>query len=184
MRPTILLINGQELLSADNVSVKISLAVKYQILDPKTVVMNYENFHEYLYTTVQLKIREVVSSIELDEILSNRKMINDKLRELIVEDLSLTGFTIMSVDIKDVMLSAELKRVFSEAIKAKKEALASLEKARGEMATLRSLANAAKMLEKNPDLFKLRLIQTIESSNGNTFVIDTNQQVKEANGDK
>jgi hypothetical protein len=77
------------------------------------------------------------------------------------------------------MLSGEMKKVYAEAIKVKKEALISLEKARGEMATLRSLTNAAKMMEKNPELVKLRLIQTIEVSKGNTFIIDTNPQVKE-----
>jgi hypothetical protein len=78
------------------------------------------------------------------------------------------------------MLSGEMKKVYAEAIKVKKEALISLEKARGGMATLRSLTNAAKMMEKNPELVKLRLIQTIEVSKGNTFIIDTNPQVKEA----
>jgi hypothetical protein len=78
------------------------------------------------------------------------------------------------------MLSGEMKKVYAEAIKVKKETLISLEKARGGMATLRSLANAAKMMEKNPELVKLRLIQTIEVSKGNTFIIDTNPQVKEA----
>ena len=85
---------------------------------------------------------------------------------------------------KDIMLSSDMKKTFIEVIKAKKEALASLEKARGEMATLRSLANAAKMMEKNPELVKLRLIQTMDSSQGNTFIIDTNHQVKEASGEK
>jgi hypothetical protein len=78
------------------------------------------------------------------------------------------------------MLSGEMKKVYAEAIKVKKETLISLEKARGEMATLRSLTNAAKMMEKNPELVKLRLIQTIEVSKGNTFIINTNPQVKEA----
>ncbi|MED4228732.1 hypothetical protein [Neobacillus cucumis] len=77
-----------------------------------------------------------------------------------------------------------MKKVFTDAIKVRKEALNSLEKARGEMATLRSLANAAKMMEKNPELVKLRLIQTIESSQGNTFILDTNYQVKEVSGEK
>jgi regulator of protease activity HflC (stomatin/prohibitin superfamily) len=184
MRPTILQINGQELLSADNVSVKVSLVVNYQILDPHVLFSNYENFNEYLYMTVQLKIREIISSLEIDDILSNRKVIKDKFKEVMLNDVSLTGLTIQTVDIKDIMLSAELKKVYMEAIKVKKEALASLEKARGEMATLRSLANAAKMLEKNPELVKLRLIQTIESSQGNTFVIDTNHQVREVREEK
>jgi regulator of protease activity HflC (stomatin/prohibitin superfamily) len=174
LRPSLLQLNGQELLSADNVSLKLSLVIKYQITNPLELVTNYENYHDYLYTSAQLKIRELISSISLEEILSNRKVLNDNLNENIINNLSMTGLTIQSIDIKDIMLSSELKKVYMEAIKVKKEALVSLEKARGEMATLRSLANAAKMLEKNPELMKLRLIQTMESSQGNTFVIDTN----------
>ncbi|MFX3623608.1 MAG: slipin family protein [Ectobacillus sp.] len=183
MRSTILLLNGQELLSADNISVKVSLAVRYQIVDPQTLLSHHENFHNYLYMAAQLKIREVVSSLQIDEVLSNRKLINNRFRELMLEDGSLAGLVIQSADVKDIMVSAELKKVFAEALKAKKEALASLEKARGEIATLRSLANAAKMMEKNPELMKLRFIHVMESSQGNTFVVDTNQ-IKEARGEK
>ena len=172
MRPAILQLNGQELLTADNVSVKISLAVKYQILDPQALISEYQNFQDYLYMSIQFKLREVISSIEMDELLKSRQKINDDVRNLLLEDKSLIGFSIHSVDLKDFMLSAELKKVYSEVLKAKKEALSLLEKARGETATLRSLANTAKMLENNPELAQLRLIQTIEASQGNTFIID------------
>ncbi|WP_378540945.1 SPFH domain-containing protein [Neobacillus cucumis] len=134
--------------------------------------------------TILFKLREVISTLEIDEILINRKNLSDRVKNLLLEDQSLTGLSIHSVDLKDIMLSAEMKKVFTDAIKVRKEALNSLEKARGEMATLRSLANAAKMMEKNPELVKLRLIQTIESSQGNTFILDTNYQVKEVSGEK
>ncbi|RFU69987.1 slipin family protein [Bacillus sp. V59.32b] len=173
MRPTVLQINGQELLSADHVGVKISLAVTYKVTDPQTLLSEYKDYDEYLYTTIQFKLREAISSLEMDEILNKRQSINDKVKELLINDTSLSGLSIRSVDLKDMMLSADLKKAFAEVIKAKKEALASLEKARGETATLRSLANAAKLIENNPELARLRLIQTIENSQGNTFVIDT-----------
>jgi regulator of protease activity HflC (stomatin/prohibitin superfamily) len=176
MRPVILQINGQDLLSADNVSIKLSIVTNYQINEPHTLLSNYENYHDYLYTNVQLKLREIISSLEIETILSNRKIIKDQLSEFVNSDFSMAGLSIISIDLKDIMLSAELKKAYLEVVKVKKEALASLEKARGEMATLRSLANAAKMLEKNPELMKLRLIQTLEISKGNSFIIDTNHQ--------
>ncbi|WP_230130254.1 slipin family protein [Bacillus sp. CECT 9360] len=175
MRPAVLQINGQELLSADHVGVKISLAVTYKVTDPQTLLSEYKDYDEYLYTTIQFKLREAISSMEMDEILNKRQSINEKVKELLINDVSLSGLSIRSVDLKDIMLSADLKKAFAEVIKVKKEALASLEKARGETATLRSLANAAKLIENNPELARLRLIQTIESSQGNTFVIDTGQ---------
>jgi regulator of protease activity HflC (stomatin/prohibitin superfamily) len=184
MRQSFMQINGQELLSADQVSVKISLAVNYKITDPEDIMSNYEDYRGYLYTTIQLKLREVVSTIELDEILADRKNITARVKELLAGDKSLIGFSINAVELKDMMLSGEIKKAYAEVIKAKKEALVSLEKARGEMATLRSLANAAQMMKKNPELFKLRMIQMMESSTGNTFVIDTNQRIQEVTEEK
>jgi len=179
MRPAILQLNGQELLSADQITVKISLAVKYQILDPKALISDYQDFQDYLYTNTQFKLREVISSIEMDKLLENRQSISENIKTYLVDDKSLADLSILSVDLKDFMLSAELKKAYLEVIKAKKEALSLLEKARGETATLRSLANTAKMLENNPELAKLRLIQTIETSKGNTFMIDfSNSNVK------
>ncbi|MBN3555750.1 slipin family protein [Fictibacillus nanhaiensis] len=171
MRPTILQLNGQELLTADQLSVKISVAVKYQITDPQILISEYEDYEEHVYMNVQLKLRDVVSSLQLDDLLWKRNEVNDSLQQLLVEN-TFAGLSILSVDIKDIMLSAELKKAFLEVIKAKKEAQSSLERARGEAATLRSLANTAKMLENNPELAKLRLLNTIENSKGNTFVVD------------
>jgi regulator of protease activity HflC (stomatin/prohibitin superfamily) len=171
MRPTIMQLNGQELLTADQLSVKISVAVNYQITDPQILISEYEDYEEHVYMNVQLKLRDVVSSLELDDLLSKRNEVNDSLQQLLIDN-TFAGLTILSVDIKDIMLSAELKKAFLEVIKAKKEAQSSLERARGEAATLRSLANTAKMLENNPELAKLRLMNTIENSKGNTFVVD------------
>ncbi|PLT30646.1 slipin family protein [Peribacillus deserti] len=173
LRPAILQLGGQELLTSDNLSVKISLGVKYQIMDPKALLSQYENYEEYLYLTAQLKLREVISTIELDELLQSRKSVNDRVLELLKEDLNLAAFSIQAVDLKDIMLTGELKKIYAETVRVKKEALSALEKARGESAVLRSLANSAKMLEKNPELAQLRVIHTIESSQGNTFVIHT-----------
>ncbi|CEG27108.1 slipin family protein [Bacillus sp. B-jedd] len=178
LRPSIIQVNGQEVLTGDHVSVKISLTAQYQIIDPKELISRYENYSEHLYTTIQLKLREVISSMELDQVLANRQEINERVKDLVVDETTLAGLVVHSVELKDIMLPSDLKKAFAEALKAKKEAQASLEKARGEMATIRSLANAAKMMEKNPELLQLRLIQTMDSSQGNTFIIDTNQQTK------
>jgi regulator of protease activity HflC (stomatin/prohibitin superfamily) len=184
IRPAILQLNGQELLSADQITVKISLAVKYQITNPQALISDYQDYQEYLYTNTQFILREVISSIEMDKLLESRKTISENIKTYLVEDKSVAGLSILSVNLKDFMLSAELKKAYLEVIKAKKEALSLLEKARGEAATLRSLANTAKMLENNPELAKLRLIQTIETSKGNTFMIDfSNNNVKKTSNE-
>jgi len=76
-----------------------------------------------------------------------------------------------------MMLSGEMKRVFAQSLAAQKEGLAALERSRGETAALRSLANAARMIEENPSLLQLRALQTMESSKGNTLVLNVGEQL-------
>lgn len=86
------------------------------------------------------------------------------------------GLKLISVNLKDIMFPGKLKDVFAQVVSARKESLAALEKARGETAALRNLANAAKMIESNPNLMQLRLVQAIDDSSGNTFIIGVPNQ--------
>jgi hypothetical protein len=76
-----------------------------------------------------------------------------------------------SVDVKDIMFPGDLKRIFSQVVKARKEGQAALEKARAETATLRHLANAASLIDRNPAILQLRLLQSVQDSSGNTLVL-------------
>lgn len=81
------------------------------------------------------------------------------------------GLRLISADVKDIMLSGKLKEIFAQVVNARQEGLAALERARGETAALRNLANAAKMIDANPNLMQLRLVQTLGESSGNTLVL-------------
>jgi hypothetical protein len=81
------------------------------------------------------------------------------------------GLRLIRVDVRDIMFPGPLKEIFAQVARARQEGLAALERARGEMAALRHLANAAKLMEKNPELMQLRLIQCIGGSTGNTVVL-------------
>jgi regulator of protease activity HflC (stomatin/prohibitin superfamily) len=81
------------------------------------------------------------------------------------------GLSLLEVEIKDVMFPGELKKIFTQVVKARQEALAALERARGETAALRSLANAAHLIERNPALMQLRLLQVVGQNTGNTVVL-------------
>ena len=175
LRPSILPINGQDLLTADQASVKISLSVSFKVINPKTLTYKYENYREFLYNEIQLKLRDIISRIEIEGLVNSRNKLNEQLNELTCGDGLVDGLTVLSAEIRDIMLTGDMKKTFSEVIKAKIEAQSALEKARGEAAVLRSLANSAKMMENNPELAKLRLIQTIESTQGNTFVLNTSE---------
>ena len=167
IRPKFVTIPGQEILSADNVSLKVSLAAQYEVIDPNIAVNNVENYQEAIYTILQLGLREIVGAVKIDEFLADRGAHVKKLYEITVSKVQSLGLKLISVDIKDIMFPGELKKVFAQVVQAQKEGLAVLEKARGETAALRHLANAAKMIEDNPALMQLRVLQ----SSGNTIVL-------------
>ena len=91
--------------------------------------------------------------------------------ELCSEDLQSYGIELLAVDLKDIMFPGDLKRTFAQVVNARKEGQAALEKARGETAALRNLANAAGLMRDNPMLLQIRLMQQIGSSSGNTVVV-------------
>ena len=115
----------------------------------------------------------------IDEILENRQTISGKLNETLKEEMAGSGVKLNFVGVKDVMLPGDLKKTYTETLKAKKEALSALEKARGEAAVLRKLANFTDMLENNPYLMQLRILQSMDHSSGNTFVVDLQQTKKD-----
>ena len=81
------------------------------------------------------------------------------------------GLNLISADVKDIMFPGEMKKVFAQVVKAQKEGQAALERARGETAALRNLANAARTLDDNPNLLQLRALQALSDSSGNTLVL-------------
>src|SRR4030067_2173938 len=81
------------------------------------------------------------------------------------------GVELLAVNIKDIMFPGELKNIYAQVVNARNEGLAALERARGESAALRNLANAAKLMENNPALFQLRLLQAVGSNSGNTIIL-------------
>lgn len=167
VRPKFISVPGQEVLSADSVTLKVSVTARYEIIDPNLAVNKIENYTEAFYAIVQLAIRNIIGSMKIDEILEQRATLNQKLMELTVSKAEEFGIKIQLIGIKDIMFPGELKKIFAKVIEAQKEGLAALERARGETATLRSLANVAKVLEDSPVLMQLRALQ----STGNTVVI-------------
>jgi regulator of protease activity HflC (stomatin/prohibitin superfamily) len=171
IRPRFISVPGQEVLSKDSVSVRISLAAEFVIEDPEKAVNGVEDYHDALYLTLQVALREIIGQAEIDELLEKRGEIGDRLLEVAVPAVQEFGLKLNSVDIKDIMFPGPLKKVFASVVEARKEGLASLERARGEQAALRNLANAARLMESNPMLMHLRLLQEIGGASGNTIVL-------------
>jgi len=171
VRPVFATIGGQEVLTADGVTLKASLAASYEIADPNLAINRVQSYQAAIYLQLQMALREIVCSVQVDELLADRNQFAQRLKELTDKKAEEIGLRLLTVNLKDIMFPGELKRIFSQVVKAQKEGLAALEKARGETAALRNLANAAKLVENNPALMQLRLLQSLGETSGNTVVL-------------
>jgi regulator of protease activity HflC (stomatin/prohibitin superfamily) len=166
IRKTSLTIAGQEVLTADNVGLKASLLVTYQFADPVKALHDTQSWYADLYNAAQLALRGVVGGVTAEALLGQRLDIGVQLLARVQPEAAKAGLTVHAVEVKDVMLPADLKRAFADTLKAKQEGQAALERARGESAALRNLANAARLLDGNPALQNLRLLQSLTTAQG------------------
>lgn len=171
---------GQEVLTADNISLKVSLVASFKVGDPVQAIQGTVNYQESLYLLLQINLRDIIGGMSVDELLEKRQTIGEELFKHSVEQAKTLGLVLNLVNVKDVMFPGELKTIFARVVSARKEGLAALERARGESAALRNLANAAKLLEHNPELSQLRLLQTLENHEGNTIVLMPGKEWMEA----
>lgn len=163
---------GQEVLTADHVTVKLSIVLTTQVVDAVKALQSTDNYITHIYTTAQTALRAVVSGVSMDALLSQRAAMTGQLLELIAPKAAAAGVTVHEVEVRDFMLTGELRKVYSEVLKAKQEAQIALERARGESAALRNLANAARLVEGLPSLATLRFLQSLEKSNGQTVLLN------------
>ena len=175
-RPSIVNLPTQEIPTADGVTVKLTATVCRKIVDAATYLSGSQDADQVLYLAVQIALREVVSDTTIEQLLGGRGDLPEKLLQAVrgVEGL---GLQVDAVEIKDIVLPSDLKRAQAQVLIARSEGLASLERARGETAALRALANAARLTAENPTLFQLRLLQQLASSPGHTVVIGSEPAV-------
>jgi regulator of protease activity HflC (stomatin/prohibitin superfamily) len=193
LRRTAAVVPGQDVLSADNIGVKLSLLLTYQVTDPAKAAHETQNWLGDLYNAAQLALRAAVGGVTVEALLHQRLEIGAQLLARIEPEAVKIGVNVLAVEVKDVVFPADLKRAFAEVLKAKQEGQAALERARGESAALRNLANAARVLEGNPALMNLRLMQSLSAAQGagNTLVFGVpgfvplkNGKAKETSGEQ
>jgi regulator of protease activity HflC (stomatin/prohibitin superfamily) len=169
LRPWVLTVPTQEVPTADGVNVKVTVAGRAQVADAVAFVTAVQDPHADLYLAVQVALREVVAGHTVDELLTGRAELRAELTGA-VRGLDELGLAVDLLELKDIVLPAELKRARAEVVVARAQGLAALERARGETAALRSLANAARQAEGSPALLQLRLLQ-VAATPGHTVVI-------------
>jgi regulator of protease activity HflC (stomatin/prohibitin superfamily) len=170
-RPAFLVVEGQEVLTSDGVAVKLSLAARYVVGDPVAAVTNEQDFRRAIYLELQLGLRDAVAAGTVEEVFAARSKIGPAVLERTASALARMGVELLSVEVSDFMVPGELKRLFAGVVAARKEGEASLERVRAETAALRGLANAGRMVEDNPGLLQLRLLQQVGGSTGNTVLL-------------
>jgi regulator of protease activity HflC (stomatin/prohibitin superfamily) len=170
-RPGAIAIEGQEVLTADGVPLKVSLVARYVVGDPVAAITADQNFLRALHLELQLGLREVVTAASVDEVLAERSRLGPAVLERVASDLARIGIELLAADVRDLMVPGDLKRVFAGVVAARKEGEATLERVRAETAALRNLANAGRLVEDNPGLLQLRMLQQLSESTGNTVML-------------
>ena len=171
IRPAFVTIPGQEVLSSDGVTLKVSIVAQYEVADLDVAFNKTQDAMSALYLTLQMALRDIVGGAKIDELLENRSRFAEGLVQAATEPIAALGLRLLAADIKDIMFPGELKKIFAQVVQAKQEGLAALEKARGETAALRNLANAARAVNDNPALLQLRMLQAIGGAPGSTLVV-------------
>ncbi len=151
----------QDVITRDNVSVKVNAVIYFRVMDPVKAVVEVEN---YLYATSQLAqttLRSVCGEAELDELLSEREKINMKLQDILDKHTDPWGIKVTTVEIKHIDLPQEMQRAMAKQAEAERERRSKIINAEGEYQAANKLAEAAAIIEKYPVALQLRYLQTL-----------------------
>jgi regulator of protease activity HflC (stomatin/prohibitin superfamily) len=161
LRTIVLDVPPQDVITRDNVSVKVNAVVYFRVVDPKKAVIEVQ---DYLYATSQLSqttLRSVLGQADLDELLSERDKLNSRLQTIIDEHTDPWGIKVSMVEIKHVDLPQEMQRAMAKQAEAERERRAKIIHAEGEQQASAKLLEAADTLSKNPSSIQLRYLQTL-----------------------
>ncbi|MFO1033695.1 MAG: slipin family protein [Hyphomicrobiales bacterium] len=170
MRQQPLQVAGQEILTQDNISIRLSLAGTFLIENPRVLQASSPNHTQALHQAAQLALRGSVAGLTLEEVLTKRAELDAALLEKVAAEARPLGVSVTSLAVRDVMLPANLKKAYAGVAEARKEAERQMEKARGEQAVLRNLSNAARLMAEQPALLQARMIQALGQGN-NSIVL-------------
>ncbi len=173
MRVVVMDIPAQDVITRDNISVKVNAVLYFRVTDPSLAVIEVQ---DYLYATAQLAqttLLSVLGQVELDELLADRRKVNEILKQIIDERTDFWGIEVSAVEIKDVLLPDGMRRAIARQAEAERERRAKVINAQGELQASETLAQAARMLQSQPASIQLRYLQTlteIASENNSTTI--------------
>src|SRR6185437_8149700 len=152
---------GQDVITRDNISVKVNAVIYFRVIDPRLAVLEVSNF---LYATSQLAqttLRSVLGEVELDELLSQREKLNVRLQSILDQHTSTWGVKVTAVEVKQVDIAEQIIRAIARQAEAERERRAKIIHAEGEFTAADKLAMAAEVMQKQPAALQLRYLQTL-----------------------
>lgn len=162
----------QDIISKDNVSVKVNAVLYFQVVDPNRAIVSVANFFEATSQIAQTTLRSVLGQVELDELLANRDKINAKLQHIIDEQTEPWGIKVSAVEVKNVDLPENMIRAIAKQAETERERRAKVIHAEGEYQASQRLSDAAKIIDTAPSAIQLRFFQTlVEVSAGKNSTI-------------
>ena len=161
LRTVVLDVPPQDIITRDNVSVKVNAVVYFRVLDPSRAVVEVEN---YMYATSQLSqttLRSVLGQAELDDLLAQRDQLNQQLQQILDSETEPWGIKVSSVEVKHVDLPQDMQRAMARQAEAEREKRAKIIHAEGELIASEKLAQAAAVIDREPAAITLRYLQTL-----------------------
>ncbi|MCJ7471800.1 MAG: slipin family protein [Actinobacteria bacterium] len=152
----------QDIITRDNVPVKVNAVVYFRVMDPAKSIVKIEKYILATSQIAQTTLRSILGQAELDDLLSRREKINKELQKIIDEQTDPWGVKVSNVEIKDVELPQSIQRAFAKQAEAERERRAKIISAEGEFQASEKLANAAEVLSKFPASIQLRFLQTLK----------------------
>ncbi len=163
----------QEAITKDNISVRVNAVIYYKVQSAEKVILEVEDFKYAISQLAQTTMRNVVGEVELDELLSNRDKISERIREIVDNLTDPWGIKVDSVDLKDITLPEEMKRVIGKQAEAEREKRSVIIKAEGEVVAASNMAKAAEIMATSQGALHLRTLQSINdvsSDQSNTII--------------
>ena len=162
LRETMVDVSGQEIMTADKVTLRLNAVVTYKIVDARKGVSQTDDVRQALYRDTQLVLRSIIGSRELDLFLTDKDVVAKEIELNVRRRAGELGLEIASVGIRDVILPGDMKDLMNKVTEARKAAEANLIARREETAAMRSQANTAKLLAESPTLMRLRELEVLE----------------------
>ena len=163
----------QNAITKDNVSVKVNAVIYYKVSDASKAIIEVEDFRYAISQYAQTTMRNIVGEVSLDELLSSRDKIADRIREIVDSETNAWGLKVNNVELKDVSLPPDMERTIGKQAEAEREKRAVIINSEGELAASQNIAQAAAMLAATPGALHLRTLQSINdmsSDQSNTVV--------------